>query len=122
MAKEFFKFGPLIVKVEHTPVYGMFRVVVLGEGHEFETFIHGKDDEMAALAYSMIEELSEAAVRPSLFLARRRMAANKSDASAVVKERMIDLSHHAVRYAKRIKPLLSKAMRSMEEGSPKRMG
>lgn len=122
VAKEFFKFGPLIVKVEHTSVYGMFRVVVLGEGQEFETFIPGKDDEMAAIAYSMIEELNEAAAHPSLFLARRRMAANKSDASAVVRERMIELSQQAARYAKRIKDLLAKAAKSMEEGSSKRMG
>jgi hypothetical protein len=112
VAREFFKFGPLIVNVQNTGQPNMLRVAVLGEGEEFKTVIPWESTDWRRLAYEVLFELSEASEHPRRFLAKRRIAAERSSEYAGVREHMMGLASRAIDFSKAMQRLLARALRS----------
>lgn len=115
MAKEFYKFGPLIVSVHSIGIKGMLAVKVFGLGMEFETFVPGREEDMERIAIETVGELYQASMQPRLFIAKRRLALEQAGESACVKERMVEIAQKAVDFADIMRPYLRNAVHSANQ-------
>lgn len=100
------------MRIQTVGVADTYAVSILGRGEELDLIVPWSGGDLRSLATEVLGELGEAAAKPAVFMARRRMAAERATESFFVKERMIVLAEKAMVFARKMKPFIFRALQA----------